>query len=132
MNNVRLVLKLLLKKHGINLKGKILPSIPVKNSEVIAIKSNHFFAIASQAMKKSDNFVTDYLLAEASSINKEMINEIGNRQMEWRDAGRLLKKLVQKHTGVDITDSLIEDGSGVSRVNVLTISQNRSNAAGDS
>ena len=123
LNNVRLVLKLLLQKHGINLKGKILPSIAVKNSEVIAIKNNHFFAIASQAMKKSDNFVTDYLLAEASSINKEMINEIGNRQMEWRDAGRLLKRLVQKHTGVDITDSLIEDGSGISRVNVLTVSQ---------
>jgi len=43
--------------------------------------------------------------------------------MEWRDAGRLLKRLVQKHTGVDITDSLIEDGSGISRVNVLTVSQ---------
>ena len=53
LNNVRLVLKLLLQKHGINLKGKILPSIAVKNSEVIAIKKNHFFAIASQAMKKS-------------------------------------------------------------------------------
>ena len=123
LNNVRLVLKLLLQKHGINLKGKILPSIPVKTSEVIAMKKNHFFAIASQAMKKSDNFVTDYLLAEASSTSKEMINEIGDRQMEWRDAARLLKKLVQKHTGVDITDSLIEDGSGISRVNVLTVSQ---------
>ena len=73
-----------------------MPSIAVKNSEVIAIKKNHFFAIASQAMKKSDNFVTDYLLAEASSISKEMINEIGNRQMEWRDAVTRLSSLLNQ------------------------------------
>ena len=122
-NNVRLTLEHLLKKHNIKLNGKISVAKLPYNAEVIAMKNNYFFTIASNAMKKSDNFVTDYLLAEASTVNEGLLNEVGNRQMEWRDAGRLLKKLVQKHIGVDITSSLIEDGSGISRVNVLTVSQ---------
>ncbi|MFK7967714.1 MAG: D-alanyl-D-alanine carboxypeptidase/D-alanyl-D-alanine-endopeptidase [Rickettsiaceae bacterium] len=109
-NNVRLTLEYLLQKHNIKLNGKILAGKLPDNAEIMA-------------MKKSDNFVTDYVLAEASTVNNELCREIANRQMEWRDAGRLLKKLVKKHIGVDITSSLFEDGSGISRVNVLTVSQ---------
>ncbi len=122
-NNVRLTLEYLLQKHNIKLNGKILAGKLPDNAEIMAMKNNSFFAIASNAMKKSDNFVTDYVLAEASTVNNKLCREIANRQMEWRDAGRLLKKLVKKHIGVDITSSLIEDGSGISRVNVLTVSQ---------
>ena len=121
--HVRLILEHLLQKHNIKLSGKILPTKASDNAELIAVKNNYFLAIASHAMKKSDNFVTDYLLAEASSINARLIHEIGNRQMEWRDAGRLLKQLVKKHNGIDINASVIEDGSGISRINLLSVSQ---------
>ncbi len=122
--NVALILSHLLEKHDIKLlNGKILTSQSSNNAEIIAVKNNNFFTIVSNAMKKSDNFVTDYLLAEASSINEDLIKELGNRPMEWCDTTKLLKQLVHKHTGVDINLSSIEDGSGISRLNYLTVAQ---------
>lgn len=70
--------------------------------------------IAAIAMKTSDNFMTDYLLAEFATQTK---------QIEWRQAIINFKRLIFRKFAVDMTKSALQDGSGISRLNLLTVNQ---------
>ncbi len=111
---VRLYLKAALKKHGVVLKGKILfGKRPTSTTEVAEI-STSLKELSAIAMKKSDNFITDYLLAEFATKQK---------QNEWRRATESMKRLVGNKLGVSLNNSSINDGSGLSRLNLLTVNQ---------
>ncbi|MDP4708846.1 MAG: D-alanyl-D-alanine carboxypeptidase/D-alanyl-D-alanine-endopeptidase [Rickettsiaceae bacterium] len=114
LQQVKSYLKKRLAKHGITLKGKILYGTAPQNAKEIATFSKSITTIASIAIKKSDNFITDYLLAEFATQKN---------QHEWRRATASLKNLVKKEFNVDLEKSIIQDGSGISRVNLITINQ---------
>ena len=103
-----------LKAHGIDLQGKILyGKLPFRAKNIASI-SKSMKEIAAIAMKTSNNFITDYLLAEFAAQT---------RQIEWSRATESLKRLILKQFAVDMTKSVLKDGSGLSRLNLLTINQ---------
>lgn len=115
IDNVYYVLKALLQHKELALSGDI--KIYFGNNlpgKVISHKSKSFKELAAIALKKSDNFMTDYFLAEYAS--KYGANE-------WAKAGLLLKKLVKQQYKINIDDSVIYDASGLSRNNLLTVNQ---------
>jgi len=107
-------LKKRLVKHGVKLNGKILYGSINSNAQEIASFPKNIEKLASIALKKSDNFITDYLLAEFATQKN---------QHEWRRATASLKHLIKKEFNVDLEKSLIQDGSGISRLNLITVNQ---------
>ena len=63
---------------------------------------------------RQNRFITDYLLAEFATQKK---------QHEWRGASSSLKQLIKNKFNVDLSKSNIDDGSGISRLNLLTVNQ---------
>ncbi|MDC0865034.1 D-alanyl-D-alanine carboxypeptidase/D-alanyl-D-alanine-endopeptidase [Rickettsiaceae bacterium] len=116
--SLKYYLKQYLAKHNIDLRGKILVTDRVpsdkRNLKEISSISKDMENISKIAMKKSDNFITDYLLAEFATQNN---------QNEWRFAASSMKDLVKRKFGTDLTRSEIIDGSGISRLNLLTVNQ---------
>lgn len=111
LNHIKLTLQQLLNKHNIKITGKILySSKPKLAKEIVQIKKN-FNQIGSYALKMSDNYITDYLLAKFATICKVS---------DWAEAGLLLKKYVNENFAVNLDNTVIVDGSGLSRYNLLT------------
>jgi len=108
------MLRVTLLQSNITLKGQILLSDPPINARVITNINKSFNQAGCQALKKSDNFITDYMLAEFGSRYAAQ---------DWRECGKLLKQLVLQEFNVDLTKATIVDGSGLSRYNVLTVNQ---------
>lgn len=114
LEHIKLMLQNILGKHNISLEGKILYGArPDKYEEITKITKN-FEQIATVALKNSDNFITDYLFAEFSNIYG--IND-------WPKAANLLKRYISEQFKVNLTESVIVDGSGLSRYNMLTVDQ---------
>ena len=98
-----------------SLKGKILfSSDKVKDAKTVASLPKNIKDLAAQAIKKSDNFMMDYFLAQFAS-------EHGFTEWDW--AAAKLKEVVAKKFNVDLTKSDLRDGSGISRQNLLTVNQ---------
>ncbi len=113
LSQVRHYLQKQLGNQGIVLKGKILSSSDkVKDAKTIASLSKNIKDIAANSMKKSDNFMTDYLLAEFAS--KHGLNE-------WDWAATKLKEVIAKKFGVNLARSDLRDASGISRQNLLSV-----------
>ncbi len=111
---VKQYLKKLLDKHDIHFKGTIsVALLPVGTTEIISLSKN-FQDLASIAIKKTDNFITDYLLAEFATQKN---------QIEWRCATNSMKYLVSNKFGVNLTKAEIKDGSGISRLNLISVNQ---------
>lgn len=89
---------------------KVIPSSPkIIYSNVIPYKD-----VARKAMKLSDNFITDYLLAEYITQRK---------LFKWGDGIISIKSFIKKKFNVDLKKSEIHDASGISRRNLLTVEQ---------
>ncbi len=111
---VRHHLQKCLEEQGIEFQGKILyGKLPFRVKNIASVSKN-MKEVAAIAMKISDNFMTDYLLSEFATQTK---------QIEWRRATESLKRFVFKKFAVDMTRSALQDGSGISRLNLLTINQ---------
>ena len=115
LSQVKYYLEKQLANKGIVLKGKILFfSDKVKDAQTVASLPKNIKDLAAKAMKKSDNFMTDYFLAEFAS-------ELDITEWDW--AAAKLKEVVAKKFNVDLTKSDLRDGSGISRQNLLTVNQ---------
>ncbi|WP_236870186.1 D-alanyl-D-alanine carboxypeptidase/D-alanyl-D-alanine endopeptidase [Candidatus Bandiella numerosa] len=115
LSQIKYHLKKQLNNQGVALKGKILFSEDeVKGEKAIASLSKNIKDLAAKAMKKSDNFITDYFLAEFAS-------KYGVTEWDW--AAAKLKEVAKQRFNVDLTKSDIRDGSGISRQNLLTVHQ---------
>ena len=100
---------------GITLKGKILfIDKEIDDGTLLAARSKNIKDIASKAMKKSDNFMSDYLLAQFATSNQIV-------EYDW--AADKLKEIIKDRFDTDIMASDIRDGSGISRQNLLTVNQ---------
>jgi len=114
LSNVKYHLKKQLAKAGIQLKGKILYKKTLPKGRLVSSVSKSLQDIVAIALKQSDNFIMDYLLAELATQNN---------QHEWRLAVSSLKKLVHEKLGVNLQNSVIKDVSGLSRSNLIAINQ---------
>lgn len=115
LSQVKYYLEKQLTNHRIVLKGKILfSSDKVKDAKTVASLPKNIKDLAAQAIKKSDNFMMDYFLAQFAS-------EHGFTEWDW--AAAKLKEVVAKKFNVDLTKSDLRDGSGISRQNLLTVNQ---------
>ncbi len=115
LSQVKLHLEKQLGNHGIVLKGKILFSNDkVKDAKTVVSLPKNITNLAAKAMKKSDNFMTDYFLAQFASEHA---------LTEWDWAAAKLKEIVAQKFNVDLTKSDLRDGSGISRQNLLTVNQ---------
>lgn len=102
----------LLKISGIKLKGKVSSSKIPPKYETIYSDSSLYKDVASKAMKISNNYMTDYLLAEYAT--KKNFSE-------WRQAIFSLKDLIKTRFGVDLQQTEIHDASGLSRRNLISL-----------
>ena len=114
IEHIKNMVREILLRSNIILKGQILSSGPASAADLVATVDKSFDHISSKALKISDNFITDYLLAEFGT--KYAAND-------WRNCGNLLKQLVLQEFNVDLSRSTITDGSGLSLYNMLTVNQ---------
>lgn len=114
LNHVRVTLAKLLKKNDITINGGIFygPE-PVEALVFVEIHKN-FYETAKAALAISDNFALDYLLAEYANVF-----QINNREK----AGLSIKKIMLDKFSVDLSESVMVDGSGISRYNMFTPAQ---------
>jgi serine-type D-Ala-D-Ala carboxypeptidase/endopeptidase (penicillin-binding protein 4) len=112
--NVQIYVKKLLALNNISFQGKVLIGKIPKHVKPIYSSSVSFEEVASKAMKISNNFMTDYFLAEFATKTKSK---------EWRQAISSMKHLIAKEFGVDFRKAEIHDASGISRRNLLTVDQ---------
>lgn len=103
-----------LSKHKIKLDGDILYGKVHRNAKEVISVSRSMVEVASIAMKKSDNFITDYLLAMFAT---------SNNYDKWEDALSNLKAFIQEKFKVDLSEASLHDASGISRMNLITVNQ---------
>jgi PBP4 family serine-type D-alanyl-D-alanine carboxypeptidase len=103
-----------LSKHKIKLEGDILYGKAKNNAIVVAAFSKSMLEVASTAMKKSDNFTTDYLLAMFATKNNHD---------KWENAVKHLKDFIKSRFKVDLSRASLYDASGISRMDLITVNQ---------
>lgn len=101
-------------KNKIDLKGQVLSRDLPYGATLVASISKSFEHVASKALQMSDNFIVDYILGSFGSRYAAK---------DWRNCGELLKQLANQQFGIDLSQSTIVDGSGLSRYNLLSINQ---------
>ncbi|MCC2646964.1 MAG: dacB [Rickettsiaceae bacterium] len=111
-----LFLEYTLKSNDIKLKGKILPFINITSSKATLIAENKkdIKEIYKTILKKSDNYLSDYLFQLIST------NSIYD---EWFEAGDYLRQYAATRFKISLDHAIIMDGSGMSRLNMLTPNQ---------
>jgi PBP4 family serine-type D-alanyl-D-alanine carboxypeptidase len=111
-----LFLEHILKSNDIKLKGKILPFTSTNSfkATVIAENKKDIKEIYKTILKKSDNYLSDYLFQLIST------NSVYD---EWFEAGDYLKQYAATRFKINLDHAIIMDGSGISRLNMLTPNQ---------
>ena len=99
---------------GTKIQGKIITGQLPKDAKTLYSLSISYKDAAGKAMKISDNFMSDYFLAEFATQRK---------LHEWRAAISSMKHLITKKFNVDFRKSEIHDASGISRRNLVTVEQ---------
>lgn len=102
----------ILSKQGITIKGKVLTAKKIGAGKTLVSHTKSFAQLAAKAIIKSDNFISDSLLAYYATRQKAD---------EWSRAAYYLKKLVKTNFNVDLSNTTIHDASGLSRSNSMTV-----------
>ncbi len=89
--------------------------IPSNGELLLESTSQPLKKIIPPALKKSDNMVFDSLYLTIIN-NYDQFNNLGGIK-EWKEGDAIMKLLVKKYFDVDMEDTLIVDGSGLSRYN---------------
>ncbi|HIP75559.1 MAG TPA: D-alanyl-D-alanine carboxypeptidase/D-alanyl-D-alanine-endopeptidase [Psychromonas hadalis] len=105
-----------LKNIGIKLHGKVLLEKEPINSEKFTVLVEHqsprLEALLSIMMKKSDNLIADSLF---KTLGSAYFKTSGN----FRNGQQAVKRILKQH-GVDLENSYLADGSGLSRHNLMS------------
>jgi D-alanyl-D-alanine carboxypeptidase/D-alanyl-D-alanine-endopeptidase (penicillin-binding protein 4) len=111
------VIKHLLKKIGIAFHGNVVLGHTQSDNMVLATDYSKSIAqLMADTLKPSDNLYADSLfLHTANILNKAPLN--------WDDAQNVIKDFITRQTGISLQNSVLIDGSGLSRLNKLSPDQ---------
>lgn len=106
-----------LAKEHIQLNGQVQLGKTPGNSLLIATQySKPLSELMADTLKPSDNLYADSLyLHAAAKLNGSPVN--------WQSAQPIIKNFLQSQTGIDFTNAIITDGSGLSRYSLVTPEQ---------
>ncbi|OOH91337.1 serine-type D-Ala-D-Ala carboxypeptidase [Pasteurellaceae bacterium 15-036681] len=100
-----------LSKVGIELKGQITVATKPQDGKILAEHYSAYLAdLLKKMMKKSDNQIAD-------SLFRTIANRYHNRAASFPLASQTIRTVLKSKVGVDFTNSVIVDGSGLSRHN---------------
>jgi D-alanyl-D-alanine carboxypeptidase/D-alanyl-D-alanine-endopeptidase (penicillin-binding protein 4) len=103
-----------LDQHNIRFAGKVLYGKSKARAKIVSSISRSIMEVVSSAMKKSDNFTTDYFLGMFATHND---------CDKWEDAVVRLKGFIRENFQVDLAKASLYDASGISRTNLITPEQ---------
>ncbi len=109
------ILKAELKSSGIRLKGKIYSdhnSAP-EGQLIAQHMSPKLSVLITEMVKDSDNLIADILL---KTLGTEYFDMAGS----FRNGSEAMRAILKETAGVDLTNSYITDGSGLSRHNLIS------------
>ncbi|VEB37774.1 D-alanyl-D-alanine carboxypeptidase/D-alanyl-D -alanine-endopeptidase [Legionella sainthelensi] len=106
-----------LAKEHIQLNGQVQLGKTPGNSLLIATQySKSVSELMADTLKPSDNLYADSLyLHAAAKLNGSPVN--------WQSAQPIIKNFLQSQTGIDFTNAILTDGSGLSRYSLVTPEQ---------
>lgn len=111
----RQIIKQLLQELGITLKGdiKLSTQLPQDNIVIAQSSSKPLIELIQNTLKLSDNLYAESLYLQAAAFLKDS-------EFSWDDAKSTIKDYIAKHTGINLKNAIIVDGSGLSRYNLLS------------
>lgn len=104
-------------KEGIIIEGNVQLGKAPAGSMILATQySKPISQLMADTMKPSDNLYADSLyLHTAALLNGAPVN--------WDQAQPIIKKFLEQRTGIDFSNAVFSDGSGLSRYNLVTPNQ---------
>jgi D-alanyl-D-alanine carboxypeptidase/D-alanyl-D-alanine-endopeptidase (penicillin-binding protein 4) len=104
----------ILASQGIVLEGEIqLGSVPSHSMVLGQDQSKTVAQLMSDTLKPSDNLYADSLFLHAAMVLK-------GQPVDWQEAGPVIRQFLQAQTGVDLSQAVMVDGSGLSRLDRVT------------
>ncbi|CAM2958495.1 D-alanyl-D-alanine carboxypeptidase/D-alanyl-D-alanine-endopeptidase [Legionella worsleiensis] len=111
------MIKSQLAKADIELRGQVrLGKAPAGTLLVATHYSEPIKYLMADTLKPSDNLYADSLYLHTAA-------KISGKPLNWDDAQPVIKNFLQQQTGIDLTNAIFTDGSGLSRYNLVTPEQ---------
>ncbi|USD64784.1 serine-type D-Ala-D-Ala carboxypeptidase [Vibrio sp. SCSIO 43136] len=108
------VLKRLLNEQGIKLKGQIRHKSVERQGKLIAVhQSQSLVPLLDVMLKQSNNLIAD-------NLTKALGNAFFHQPGSFANGAEAIKQVLFTHTGIDLTQAVFTDGSGLSRNNRIT------------
>jgi serine-type D-Ala-D-Ala carboxypeptidase/endopeptidase (penicillin-binding protein 4) len=104
-----------LQRAGIQLKGKILRNDDIKGKRIARHQSAPLSDLVDIMLKKSDNLIADNL---TKTLGREFFKQAGT----FNNGVAAIKAILQQQANIDLTDTIMVDGSGLSRNNRIKAS----------
>lgn len=99
---------------GITLRGKIRTGCASKACSPLAkVLSRPLSMLVQTLLKHSDNLYSDHLLKK---IGQQVTRESGS----WRNGSQAVRTFLENKAGLDVTELVMVDGSGLSRYNLAS------------
>jgi D-alanyl-D-alanine carboxypeptidase/D-alanyl-D-alanine-endopeptidase (penicillin-binding protein 4) len=99
---------------GVHLNGQVrMGAMPANTLMMSKHLSPPIKQLMAATLKPSDNLYANALYLLAS-------NQIAKRNTSWSDAQTITRTFLQQQTGIDFSDAVFADGSGLSRLNRVT------------
>ncbi|MBS0653999.1 MAG: D-alanyl-D-alanine carboxypeptidase/D-alanyl-D-alanine-endopeptidase [Verrucomicrobia bacterium] len=104
----------LLDKNGIKFKGVIgEKKVGPEDKELASYASRPLFEMVVEMMKVSDNLIAD-------SLFKKIGQKVSGSPGSWQNGTEAIKSFLSEKVGLDTSNMVIVDGSGLSRYNLLS------------
>ncbi len=111
------ILKSLLKNHSIKISGKIKAGrTPKGATELAQHQSKTVAELVTIQLKESDNLISE-------SLFKKIGRHYFNAQGSWRTGEKAIEGILKKRFDMDFSHSVIADGGGLSRYNLVSPQQ---------
>lgn len=106
-----------LKILGVELNGTVVEgSLPVTTLVLDTQISEPLHQLMADTLKPSDNVFADSLFINTASI-------INGASVNWAEANNVMKQFLQQQTGINLTNSVLIDGSGLSKHDRISAEQ---------
>ncbi len=103
-----------LAQNNIQLNGQVkMGGMPTNTLLVTKHLSPPIKQLMSATLKPSDNLY-------ANSLHLLAANQISKHSTTWAEAQNITRQFLQQQTGIDMSDAVFADGSGLSRLNKVT------------